>query len=776
MIVTRSWLNEWIDLSDIETDRLLKTFNSIGLEVDSHRRYNVPKKIVFGKVLECEKHPNADKLSVCKVDIGTSIRQIVCGAKNVRAGLNVAVATIGSKLPNGTEIKHATLRGVESEGMICSPSEIGIDDFCEGILEIDNSITGFKLGDELNTHPIFNDDIIEIELTANRGDCLSIMGVARDLSAAFNKPLKDNSIDKLPDTKKMGIGRIFSLAHKNDLDVSLFYKAIEFNSINISTLISLRLKQIDEVKKDNISSLLYYVTHSTGVILRGYDYEFFKDDENHAKAEIRYDNDLYVMFSNNQRASSVGINQCDESKPNDNSKIVIIEASYIDPQRVAKSLLDKDIPTDDLYYRSSRGSEPNLEYGANYFIKTIKDICDFEVFNGDIEINDNYDEKIISVDKYDIDNLIGYEVENSTITNILKNLGFKVNRTSNKFAITVPKFRHDIENSHDIVEEIVRLVGIDNIPSKPFQIVEKNRLSKDYFEYKKKRFFRLQAAKCGFFESIHFIFDEKDSLLKYGFNTIAEEKELLNPIVNTLDTLRPTILHWLLKSASLNKNNGYKSIKLFEIGSVFNENREESLKFSGIFSGYKEKDSILNNGKPSFVDFEHFVKTLSNIIGDFELIKHTPTHKLFHPYQSAKIIKDDQEIGELFKLHPLVQRDFDLDVTYMFEIDFNKLKFGIKKANEISKYQSSIRDISLLVPKNIEYKDIKDVIQNSKGDYVVSFYPIDKFEDKSLGENISLTIRLVLRSFEKTLTDEDINENIDNILNALKENLNIGLR
>jgi len=190
MIVTRSWLNEWVDLSNISTDELVKKFNSIGLEVDSISTYEVPKKIVFGRVLECKKHPDADKLNICLVDIGTSTRQIVCGASNVRAGLDVVVATIGAVMPNGITIKPVKLRGVESEGMICSAKEIGLEEMNAGIIELDSSIGSYALGEEVCENPIFSDDLIEIELTANRGDCLSIRGIARDLCAAYDKSLK----------------------------------------------------------------------------------------------------------------------------------------------------------------------------------------------------------------------------------------------------------------------------------------------------------------------------------------------------------------------------------------------------------------------------------------------------------------------------------------------------------------------------------------------------------------------------------------------------------
>ena len=191
MLVTKNWLQEWIDLSDISVDEICKTLNSSGLEVDSVEKIEIPKGVVVGKVTECVKHPEADKLSICQVDIGSKSVQIVCGAKNVGPGQFVPVATIGTKLGKGFEIKEAKLRGVESNGMICSSSEIGLPNTNDGILVLDSSIGELVIGKELSEYEFFNDTIIEIELTANRGDCLSIRGVARDLSASLKRKLKE---------------------------------------------------------------------------------------------------------------------------------------------------------------------------------------------------------------------------------------------------------------------------------------------------------------------------------------------------------------------------------------------------------------------------------------------------------------------------------------------------------------------------------------------------------------------------------------------------------
>ena len=780
MIITRSWLNEWIDLTDITTEDLEKTFNRIGLEVERTHIYEIPKKIIFGKVLECEKHPDADKLNVCQVDIGSSTRQIVCGASNVRAGLNVVVATIGATMPNGMEIKPVKLRGVDSEGMICSASEIGLEDCQDGILEIDSSVGNYKLGDEVSTNPIFSDVLIEIELTANRGDCLSIRGIARDLSAAYNRPLKNNNTEENED-KRVGIGRILNLSHVQGLNVNLRYRAIDLKELNISLVVKLRLAQIEEKRETDIEAIMLYATHSSGVILRAYDFGFFcGENESVAKIELAEDENAYSSIMTEKfkkKASTVGIIQEDESKVTSSEGTILIEASYIPPEIISRKMQECKIPSGPMYYKTSRGSEPELNQGLNLCLNMISKNSSSSIFGGVIEICNTSEDKVISITKKEIDDFIGAEIDKVKITKLLNNLGFDIRKSSaDNFVITVPKFRHDISHKQDIVEEIVRLVGIDNIPSKPFILTEDNRLESDYFTYKKKSDYRHKAAYSGFFESIHFVFDEKEVLNKYGFKTISENLELLNPIVKTLDTLRPTLLTGLLKAASHNSKNGYTSIKLFEVGSLFNSSREESVKMAFLFSGDKEKESLANAGKPDKIDFAIFAQKVSNVIGKFELKEYETEHKLSHQYQCAKIIIDEEIVGEMFRVHPDVENDYDLDITYVCELEFDKLPYGLKVAKKSSKYQASFKDLSLIMPKTMSYEKVKNVINGANVNNLVRFYSVDKYSDESLGENMSLSVRFVLQSHEKTLEEEDITSAMDSILKALKSELGIGLR
>ncbi len=240
MIVTKQWLNEWIDLGAIDTDKISLALNAIGLEVDGLTKIRIPQNVVVGKVISCEKHPNADKLNVCQVDVGENVQQIVCGAKNVAEGQMVAVALIGAELPGGLKIKKAKLRDVESCGMICSSTELGLPKINDGIMILDESIGKLEIGKPLCEYPLINDDVIEIGLTPNRGDCQSIYGVARDLSVYFDLEVKTLG-SKEEEEKQPGVGRVLHLHGSEALDGSYMYKVFDNKEIDVPLIIQLRL-------------------------------------------------------------------------------------------------------------------------------------------------------------------------------------------------------------------------------------------------------------------------------------------------------------------------------------------------------------------------------------------------------------------------------------------------------------------------------------------------------------------------------------------------------
>lgn len=777
MIVTKNWLNEWIDISSITTEQLLKTLNSIGLEVDRHDAIRVPDKVVIGYVESCERHPDADKLSVCQVNVGSETRVIVCGAANVRAGIHVAVATVGAELPGGLKIKEAKLRGVESHGMICSSKEIALPPMGEGIMILDSSIGTLVPGQELHEYGAFNDDLIEIELTANRGDCLSIYGIARDLRAAFNRPLRD-AHKKENQEGRLGIGRLLQLHHGDVHNVDLRFGAVEVKELKSPFIVSLRLALIEETYASAIDALLHYTTHSTGVILRAYPFEKFGDAES-AKGIITLENDDngYAALYGKEKVSVIGVSQAKESHFNADEGLAVIEASYIPPEVIAKKMGEKKLESCPHYYRTSRGSEPKIDTGIDFLMKLLETFSSSQIYAGTIELQSQYDPRIISMCEEEFESFIGMKIDKTTITQIFKNLGMDVGKPNGStFAIGVPRFRHDIVNKQDIVEEIVRMVGIDNIPAKPLYFAEANRMGNDLAAYKKSRMYRHRAAQSGFYESVHFVFNERAVLEKFGFECIDPETELLNPITATMDTLRPTLLLGLLNSASTNVKVNQKKIALFESGMVFDRNRRESKRLSFIVSGAFENEKMSNAGKPSVVDFAAFTQLVSNVIGNFELAAHTPAHAMAHPYIASKVMVDNVQAGELFRLHPQIEEEYDLSQTFLCEIDTDCLAYGLIEAAPYSKYQASFRDLSLLVSKELPYEQLKAVIAKYASEQIKRFYPVDRYLSEALGDQMSLTLRFVLQSDEKTLEEEDITAAMEWVLRGLHEELGVSLR
>ncbi|AXX90733.1 phenylalanine--tRNA ligase subunit beta [Arcobacter suis] len=772
MIITRSWLEEFIDISKISTDEICKTLNSIGFEVDSLEKITIAPKVVVGKVLEKEKHPDADKLNICQVDLGTHQVQIVCGAKNVEAGQFVPVATVGCDLGNDFIIKEAKLRGVESNGMICSATELGLPKLNDGILELDTSIGELILGKELKEYSKLSDDIIEIGLTANRGDCLSINGIVRELSAFYAIALIE--CDKKINYNKLGIGQLLEIECDSHIDSSLSFKVIDFSNFKLNVLYKLRTAIIGKYQDNNdVKNILTYVTHTTGVILNAYPKEkTIKGDNLNImyvkKDELGFDNTYGV-----EQLSKICVEHND-IKTNDTN--FIIEASYINPELISKKVFDAKMKTGEVYYRASRGSEPNIDYGIDYLSNLVSKFG-ASVYGGTETFIEDKEKLTLDVSVNKINSIIGQEIPKIEIEKILISLGFEVKDIGSILVIKIPYYRHDIKNIADVTEEIVRIIGIDNIIAKPLQIDEVNRVNKTSNDLIKKNRLRHKAIENGFYETLTYVFCSKENLEKYSFKTVKEELELINPIVKELNTYRTTILLNLVEACANNFKVGSRSTAFFEIGTIFDENRAESKKISFIQTGSCELEDFSNAGKLKNIDFFSFSKKILNTIGKFDLEPMTEISNSFvHPFQNANVLIDGKVVGFICKLHPSVCADFDLNDTFIAEIDFEAIQNDIVKTTSYSKFQSSKKDLTIITPKTLEYKEIKKVINSLNDTNIKQFNLIDIYNDEKLGENESLTIRFVLQNDEKTMEEEDITTTMNSILDALNKELSIGLR
>ncbi|EAH7653764.1 phenylalanine--tRNA ligase subunit beta [Campylobacter coli] len=767
MIITKSWLSDWLDFEDKSLDDIAHTLNSIGVEVDRICTLKVPDKIVVGFVKEKVKHENSDKLSICQVDVGNEILQIVCGAQNVAQGQFVAVALKGALMPNGMEIKEAKLRGVDSCGMLCSSTELGFEKINDGIMLLDDSIGELELGKALNSYEIFNDGLIEVELTPNRGDCLSIYGIARDLAAALNLNLKE----KLPfkeGENVLGIGRILRLSAEKELNSLYNYRAIELKEkIQTNLLISLRLAQVENLGKNPIENLLNYATHSTGVLFNAYDLDsFYKENEEFTLSLVKEAQGETKVSCREELLSVSGIYQEEKFKSKEDSKIIIIEANYTDPMIIADAKMSYKKQDDQTIYRSFRGSEPKLNLGMDFLLSVLEKNPNLIIYSSSQQIITNKELPNIAISIESISKTIGQEVDKDEVLKILKKLGFELILSADGLVnVKAPMHRPDIKNLADICEEVVRIIGIDNIASKGLEFVEKNRLNSTYKNYKELVELRKKAVANGYFESLHYVLDNEEELRSLGFNPI--KLKLINPITTELNTLRTTLLNHLLNAASLNAKNSKKIIKLFELGVIFGSNNEELNHIAFVHSGYKEEPKISNKAKPELANFYDFLLDLKNIIGDFKL--KASKYDILSPYEQADIYLKDLKIGFAGRLHLKIENERDLLKTYVCELDLNLIKQHFKLAKPYSKFPSISRDLSILIPKGFEYEKIKNCIEELDLENLENFRLVDLYSDVSLENSYSLTLKFIFRDMNKTLEEAQVAEYIDKILQSFKE-------
>jgi len=751
MIVTKSWLSEWIDIKYVSTDELTTTLNRIGLEVDRVEEFLPPKGIVVGKVLSNEPHPDAERLQICQVDIGSETVQIVTNDKKVGADMYVPVATVGTELKD-FKIKKSKLRGVESLGMFCSTEEFGMPRVGEGVVILDNSIGELKLGKELSEFPLFSDTLIEIELTANRGDCLSIYGVARELSTALNTPLHKFEVEPTISPEEVD---------GDYPDFSISYSKIELtNDKELPLKVATRTALLEKSLKGNLDNILLYSTHSTGVLHK----EITTTINNPI---LKVDNGFLKLFSNDTEISNIGVNKFSRSYGES-----YIESSYIDPETVSRAVASSKTDTDALYYNSSRGSEPDIALGKEFLKRTLQDSGLLKSCDDALSLHRVSENRTVEIDFQAINSFIGMEIEGSKVIRILEHLDFKV-ENGEKLLVEIPRFRHDIYNQQDIIEEILRIIGIDNIPAKPLSFGEENRRNSTSDQFDMINSIREKSVANGFFESVHYIFNDSKTVEKYGFKTFGGDKALLNPIVETMDILRPTLMFGLLEAVGRNRRNGREKIDLFEIGSIFSSEREESREIAFVSSGVSEEESINNGGKGQQLNFVDFAQKVINSIGGGEIIESTPETSLQHPYQIADIVVRGEKIGKIYKLHLKVQNEMDLGDTLCAEISVDKLSNPLKTASDYSKYQASTRDLSVVVGKEQSYRPIKKAISELKNPLIVDFYPLDIY---NLEDGNSLTLRFKLQSMEDTLQEADITAVTDEVLQLLKDEFKAELR
>lgn len=564
--------------------KLCEDLSCLGLEVESCIPCVAPKNVVVGKVLEKAPHKNAEKLSVCQVDVGKEVLQIVCGAKNVAPNQFAPVALKGAII-GSTPIAKTELRGVESCGMICSSTELGFPKINDGILELDESVGELVLGKELNEYAPFNTHVLEISLTPNRGDCLSVLGIAREISAFYHTPLKP--IKALNFTPKSDS---ITLSVGENIESHLAYYLICNHSLKTPLNIKLSLAHNNALSENDLNNFIEFSAHFSGVVMNAYSLNKTPMDLSVKNDE----NNLESVYINHQKRSTIAIKHQDQK---DLSECLLLEASYIDPISLSlklHALKDKTLQKDNaLIYRSTRGSNPNLSDGLNFLSAHLKATI-LESKQTKRSLKDH----ALKFKLEDITEILGLAVEKEKIQSILKNLGFKVsvkepNSKPQILEVVAPNFRHDIKIIQDIAEEILRFVGIDNLASKPLHCVSSKNSNPHYETHRFFENLKHKALACGFKEVVHYVFYSKEKQQKLGFEVLEDPLELQNPITTDLNTLRTSLVCGLLDASLRNKNLGFKSIALYEKGSVYNSKREEIQKLGFLASGLQKKKATL---------------------------------------------------------------------------------------------------------------------------------------------------------------------------------------
>lgn len=799
MKISLSWIKELVDLNEISTDEIVAKLTMSGLEVeDVVDQTKMYKDFIVGFVKETEKHPNADKLTVCKVFNGKEDLQVICGAPNVKAGQKVVFAQIGTEIPNGNfTIKKAKIRGVESNGMICAEDELLLSDDHSGIMVLDENLeAGKPITEALN----LNDVILEIAITPNRPDALSHIGVARDLAAIFNRELiipEINLNETLENSSKYA-----SVVIEDEINCPRYIaKVVKDVTIKDSPKwLKDRLEKIGLRPRNNIVDISNLVLHECGQPLHTFDLDTLADNKIIVKStdketsfttldskERKLPAKTLMICDGKREVAIAGVMGGENSEITDQTKNILIESAYFNPSSIRKTSKALGLSTD-ASYRFERGTDPNItKYAAERCAQLIAELADGKNAKDIIDVYP----KVIVPKEIELrfsrtTKILGYEVPAEKIKNILSRLGFAIKvLNEDKLLVSVPTYRPDIEREIDLIEEVARINGYDNIPtvSKINITLEKKTDETEIDEQ-----IRQAATSLGFFEMINNPLQAEKEVKIFG-NPI----KLSNPLSADMEYLRSTLLSGALLTVSKNLRQGVKDIKLFEIGNVFNKiNSGEIKSFDDfnetqnliyIISG-KEQDKIWNADE-KYSDF-YLLKGLVNsflskISLDNVLIDsyYSSANEIYAYYFSKNL--NEIEIGKGGKVKSEVLKQFDINQdVFCFEFDLVKLKSIKGKSRSYTeplKFPKVIRDFAFIFDRNIKYLDVKNFIIKKSSALLKEVSVFDVFESNALGENKkSLAFTLEFYDENRTLTEEEVEKDFNNLINLIIKEFNAQLR
>ena len=796
MKVTLKWLKEYVDIT-LSAAQIADQLTMAGLEVEDI--YTAPRpfnKVVIGKVVKVNSIPKSKKLTHCHVDTGGDIHQVVCGAPNVQEGMKSALALPGAVLQGHFNVESREVFGVSSNGMLCSESELGLTNRADGIMLLDKNA---PVGKDLNDYLGEQDTVIDIFITPNRPDCLSVIGIAREIAAINHLALKK------PETI---LHHTLAGEIKEYIDVKIDNpeRCFRYSGRFIENVIvgsspywmAERLNLIGSRSINNIVDITNYIMWETGQPLHAFDYEFLNgkkiivrtadkdesfvtlDDKKH-----RLDEETLMICDAERPVALAGIMGGENSEVNQHTHTVFLESAYFEPTGIRKSAKKLDIATESSR-RFERGADPNgTVYAMDRAASLMSRYAGGQVLESLI---DNYPTKnsprSLSLRTDQVNRLLGTQLQNQQVSSILSSIGIEIkDENERQLDVLIPTFRPDLERPVDLIEEVARLYGFDNIPNNTSPDVDLLQPPNKAVAFRDN--LRAYLAGLGFREALSLSLVpeiQANAFVPAKMNTV----KLLNPLSADLDVFRPNLLHSLLHATAYNRNRQMHDLRLFEIGNVAYEDREKSFvettQLALLIAGHKLAKSW--DQAPlefDFYDIKGYAEALFDKIGlvEYDLKE---SEEPFWSGQSVKVTVGEKVLGALGKFSEKILGQYKIKQHDVFGLyfDFNmffELAQGDKKFQAIPKFPMVPFDLALIVDQDVPVGDLRKGIFASGGQYLIKCVLFDQYKGDPLpAGKKSVAFSLTFYSKERTLQDNDIEKDIKNILSHLNKHYGAQLR
>lgn len=788
MKLSKNFVKDYIDI-DVDIKDLAEDMTRVGNEYDSAEKLINATNLVIGEVIECEEHPDSDHLHVCKVNIGSEVLDIVCGAPNVRKGLKVILAQVGAELPGDFKIKKGNIRGAVSNGMLCSMAELGLES--KFLTDADkNGIHELPEDAPVGGDPIefigMNDEIADFELTANRGDLLSILGMAYELGAIYDKPIKE--VDLKHSETEEDVNDSFKVEIETEnCNLFLAKKALNVTIKESPSFIKNRLIASGIRPINNVVDISNYVMLELGQPLHFYDADrlgnkilvrMAKQGEKLTtldNIERDLDEEDIVITNGTEAIGLAGVMGGLSTEVEEDTKNIIIESAVFDGVKIRCT--SKKIVRSEASNRFEKGLDPNRTYMAiERACALLEKYADAKIAKGTVTYDKaDKEEKKIDVTFENINNLLGIEVPDEEALNVFRKLGFEYKVNGRIITVTVPTRRMDISIKEDLIEEVGRIYGVDNIEGKlPVLSTRNGKYDKTTREIRNK------MIGLGLNETMSYILVNDEEAVKYTTDEF-EKVKLLDPLTEERNTLRYSMIPSLFKIYEYNLGRNNKDVCIFELGKGFGKVNDEYIeeeKLCALMSG-KYYEGIGNTKNVDFYIMKGVAEELLDFLGyngRYSFVNNKALPKELHPGQTALISVNNDIVGVIGKVHPKETKE---DV-YVMEINLDKLlskKVGKMKYKEFSKFPSIKKDVAFIVDRDLESAVIEKQIKKSAGNLLTNIEVFDVYTGEHVAtDKKSIAYSLTFSDSKKTLTDDEVTAIFNKVIADAQKTLGAEIR